>query len=180
MTKVSRDTFQNRLRFLLENENPTRAERAERVQRIARQRGVTPATVNAWARGDRAPSNRTRDNIRRQALRQGASRAVQTRTNGRFGRSITNERAVRAVRAMERAVSRERQANIRAARLTGSQARLEAALAEPPAATQNEIISLGRRFEDLDGDFDGFLYDDFADDVQDWEAWRTAYEQIAG
>ena len=131
MTNVSRDTFQNRLRFLLENGNPNRTERAERVQRIADQRGVTPATVNAWARGDRAPSNNTRDRIRRQALRQGASRAVQTRTNGRFGRSISNERAVRAVRAMERAVGRTRQANIRAARLTGSQARLEAALAEP-------------------------------------------------
>jgi len=180
MTNVSRDTFQNRLRFLLENENPSRTERAERVRRIADQRGVTPATVNAWARGERAPSNNTRDRIRRQALRQGASRAVQTRTNGRFGRSISNERAVRAVRAMERAVGRTRQANIRAARLTGSQARLEAALAEPPVATRNEIVSLARRYEELD-DFGRDQFDDpRGQDIEDWEAWRTAYEQIAG
>jgi len=179
MTKVSRDTFQNRLRFLLENENPTRAERAERVQRIARQRGVTPATVNAWARGDRAPSNRTRDNIRRQALRQGASRAVQTRTNGRFGRSITNERAVRAVRAMERSVSRTREANIRAARLTGSQARLEAALMET-LATPQEVQSIGFRYERLSRASEEELR--FLEDqgIDSWVAWRTDYERIAG
>jgi len=180
MTNVSRDTFQNRLRFLLENENPSRTERAERVRRIADQRGVTPATVNAWARGDRAPSNNTRDRIRRQALRQGASRAVQTRTNGRFGRSISNERAVRAVRAMETAVSRTREANIRAARLTGSQARLEAALMET-LATPEEIASLGFRHERLSRASEEELRELEARGFFDsWEAWRSDYERIAG
>ena len=176
MTNVSRDTFQNRLRFLLENENPSRTERAERVRRIADQRGVTPATVNAWARGERAPSNNTRDRIRRQA---GGPRAVQTRTNGRFGRSISNERAVRAVRAMETAVSRTREANIRAARLTGSQARLEAALMET-LATPQEIASLGFRHERLTRaslEELRFLEDE---GIDSWESWRSAYEQIAG
>lgn len=180
MTNVSRDTFRNRLRFLLEDGNPNRTERAQRVQRIANQRGVTRATVNAWARGDRAPSNNTRDRIRRQALRQGASRAIQTRTNGRFGRSISNERAVRAVRAMETAVSRTREANIRAARLTGSQARLEAAMMET-LATPQEIESIGFRYERLSRESEEELFELEASGFFDsWEAWRNDYEQIAG
>ena len=173
MTRVSRDTFRNRLRFLLEDGNPSRSERAERVRQIADQRGVTRATVNAWARGARAPSNNTRDNIRRQALRQGASRAVQTREGGRFARSITNERAVRAVRAMQRSVARQRTANIRAARLTGSEARLEAAQADP-IVSDDEILSLGRDYETLDE------FREEMDMAEDWEAWRSSYEQIAG
>ena len=183
MTRVSRDTFRNRLRFLLEDGNPSRSERADRVRDIARQRDVTPATVNAWARGDRAPSNNTRDNIRRQALRRGASRAVQTREGGRFGRSITNERAVRAVRAMQRSVDRQRTANIRAARLTGSQARLEAAQADP-IVSEEEIQNIGRQYETLEERQRGMEAGQFMTwegvVIEDWEAWRSAYEQIAG
>ncbi len=182
MTRVSRDTFRNRLRFLLEDGNPSRTERATRVRGIANQRGVTPATVNAWARGDRAPSNNTRDRIRRQALRQGASRAVQIRENGRFGRSITSERAVRAVRAMERSVQRQRTANIRAARLTGSQARLEAAQADP-IVSDEEIVSLGQQYEALEERqrLDAGMFMTWEGVVvEDWEAWRSNYESIAG
>tara|TARA_R110002012_G_scaffold293249_1_gene488860 strand:+ start:3449 stop:4000 length:552 start_codon:yes stop_codon:yes gene_type:complete len=183
MTRVSRDTFRNRLRFLLEDGNPSRSQRAARVKRIADQRGVSRATVNAWARGERAPSNNTRDRIRRQALRQGASRAVQTRENGRFGRSITNERAVRAVRAMQTSVARQRTANIRAARLTGSQARLEAAQADP-IVSDEEIENLGRQYETLEERQRGMEPGQFMTwegvVIEDWEAWRSSYEQIAG
>lgn len=163
MTRVSREGFQNRIRFLADQRG---------VERIARQQGVSVGTVRNWVAGRTAPSMRRRDALRRQALRAGARRAVQIRgPSGRFETTITREESLAAIESAREGVERQRRLARRAAEETGSLEAMQAA-EMIPEFSDADAIRIARGLEDLT---------DFGESDRypgGWRQWAGDYESF--
>mgnify|MGYP003133580499 FL=1 len=163
MSRVSREGFQNRIRYLADQRG---------VERIARQQGVTVGTVRNWVAGRTAPSNRRRDALRRQALRAGARRAVQIRgPSGRFETTITREESLAAIESAREGSDRQRALARRAAEETGSLEAIQAA-EMIPEFSDADAIRIARGLEELN---------DFGESGRypgGWRQWERDYESF--
>lgn len=175
---VSRRLFSSRIQFLIEESS---------VEEVARFYGRSPQTVRNWARGNQAPSQDVRTSVSRRALERGAARAVQVRVDGRFSEegTVATRGSIRAVQSVNRNLRRQRLAEIRAAQRSGNERRIRMARELPSRLTSQEESDLALRRERLIDRDEGRTDEDFVEfedlyDFDDWEAWRSSYEQMAG
>ena len=194
MTRTSSNIFRARLEFLVEERG---------IAQTARFYGRSPRTVRRWLGGEATPSQSIRESVRRRGLTAGAPQSQQVRTGGRFTAEGTIARggSLNAVTAINRRMRRVRDAEIRRARRAGDERQLRAARTLPTRMTRTEADSIALRRERLineqptqispqgeiisgvPDDVEEYgmdFWDDYPDEYDSWEAWRSSYAERAG
>jgi len=165
-SRVTPEGFRNRLDFLISERDDGS------VARIARSQGVTERTVRGWARGRTTPSARTRDNIRRQALRAGAPRAVQFRDDrGRLSITFSRASEVRAIQSAQEGARRQRALALRAAEETGSEEAIRA-VELVPVFSERDAIRIAQGLGQLQDTGEADEY------PGGWRQWESDYESF--
>lgn len=167
----SNELFRNRLYYLVEERG---------IERVARQRGRTPATIRAWLRGDRRPSGRTRRNIV-VAGRRLTGPVAQGRQDGRFTTTtqLVDPRVIRMEEVLNERYRQRREVAIREA-TTNRQQQMAEAL--PVAVDREALIDMDTRRQRLiESEYYGDEYwDEYGYEFDTWDDWRSSYAELAG